>query len=67
MKVICVTRLLGLLCGITELVPMSDIFNKDGVIKNFMQPYIDIIETKGEVIITGIDGKLVENNGIFNS
>lgn len=34
MKVICVTRLLGLLCGITGLVPMSDAFNKDGVIKN---------------------------------
>lgn len=34
MKVICVTRLLGLLCGITELVPMSDAFNKDNVIKN---------------------------------
>ena len=34
MKVICVTRLLGLLCGITELVTMSDKFNKDGIIKN---------------------------------
>lgn len=34
MKVICVTRLLGLLCGITELVSMSDKFNKDGIIKN---------------------------------
>ena len=34
MKVICVTRLLGLLCGITELVPMTDKFNKDGVVKN---------------------------------
>lgn len=34
MKVICVTRLLGLLCGITELVSMSDIFNNDNVISN---------------------------------
>lgn len=34
MKVICVTRLLGLLCGITELVSMSDIFNNDNVITN---------------------------------
>ncbi len=34
MKVICVTRLLGLLCGITELVPMSDAFNNDNVIEN---------------------------------
>lgn len=34
MKVICVTRLLGLLCGITELVSMSDNFNNDNVIKN---------------------------------
>lgn len=34
MKVICVTRLLGLLCGITELVSMSDTFNNDNVITN---------------------------------
>ena len=34
MKVICVTRPLGLLCGINELVSMSDKFNKDGIIKN---------------------------------
>lgn len=34
MKVICVTRLLGLLCGITELVTLSDTFNNDNVIKN---------------------------------
>ena len=34
MKVICVTRLLGLLCGITELVSMSDKFNRDEIIKN---------------------------------
>lgn len=34
MKVICVTRLLGLLCGITELVPMSDHFNNDNAINN---------------------------------
>ncbi len=34
MKVICVTRLLGLLCGITELVSMSDTFNNDNVINN---------------------------------
>lgn len=34
MKVICVTRLLGLLCGITELVSMCDNFNNDNVINN---------------------------------
>ena len=34
MKVICVTRLLGLLCGITEMVTMSDKFNEVGVIQN---------------------------------
>ena len=34
MKVICVTRLLGLLCGITELVSISDTFNNDNVINN---------------------------------
>ena len=34
MKAICVTRLFGLLCGITELVTMSDKFNQDNVIKN---------------------------------
>ncbi len=34
MKVICATRLLGLLCGITELVTLSDAFNKDNVINN---------------------------------
>ena len=34
MKVICVTRPLGLLYGINELVSMSDKFNKDGIIKN---------------------------------
>lgn len=34
MKIICVTRLFGLLCGITELVTMSDKFNEDYTIKN---------------------------------
>jgi len=42
MKVICVTRLLGLLCGITELVPLSDTFNNDNVINNIS----DICNTK---------------------
>ncbi len=42
MKTICVTRLLGLLCGITELVPMSDVFNSDNVINNIS----DICNTK---------------------
>lgn len=34
MKVICVTRLFGLLCGITELVTMTDEFNKEKTIEN---------------------------------
>ena len=34
MKIICVTRLFGLLCGIAELVTMSDKFNEDYTIKN---------------------------------
>lgn len=34
MKVVCVTRLLGLLCGISELVPLSDTFNTQNTINN---------------------------------
>ena len=34
MKVVCVTRLLGLLCGISELVPLSDAFNTQNTINN---------------------------------
>ena len=34
MKVICVTRLLGLLCGITEMVTLSDKFNVQNTINN---------------------------------
>ena len=34
LKVVCVTRLLGLLCGISELVPLSDTFNTQNTINN---------------------------------
>ena len=34
MKVICVTRLFGLLCGITEMVSLSDKFNNQNTIDN---------------------------------
>lgn len=44
MKVICVTRLLGLLCGITELVSMSDTFNNENIIKNISDICNDKLE-----------------------